>query len=87
MFLVRPALGVASTRFSASTMLDLLEEIENEATSLQMVKHKPIPFPPEPFRFLFIRLTECSITRADQNKGKLNLWLKLLDRLGSDFDS
>jgi len=80
-------LGVASTRFGASTMLDLLDEIENEATSLEMVKHKPIPFPPEPFRFLFIRLTQWSITRADKNKGKRNLWLKLLDRLGLGFDS
>jgi len=68
-------------------MLDLLDEIENEATSLQMVKHKPIPFTPEPFRFLFIRLTQWSITEADQNKGKRNLWLKLLDRLGLGFDS
>jgi glycine/D-amino acid oxidase-like deaminating enzyme len=80
-------LGVASTRFGASTMLDLLDEIENEATSLQMVKHKPIPFPPEPFRFLFIRLTQRSITRADKNKGKRNLWLKLLDRIGLGFGS
>lgn len=80
-------LGVASTRFGASTMLDLLDEIENEATSLQMVKHKPIPFPPEPFRFLFIRLTQWSINKADQKKGKRNLWLKLLDQLGLGFDS
>jgi len=80
-------LGVASTRFGASTMLDLLDEVENEATSLQMVKHKPIPFPPEPFRFLFIRLTQWSITRADKNKGKRNPWLKLLDWLGLGFDS
>jgi hypothetical protein len=68
-------------------MLDLLDEIENEATSLQMVKHKPIPFPPEPFRVLFIRLTQWSITKADQNKGRRNIWLKLLDRLGLGFDS
>ena len=80
-------LGVASTRFGASTMLDLLDGIDNEATNLQMVKHKPIPFPPEPFRFLFIRLTQWSINRADQNQGKRNLWLKLLDRLGLGFDS
>jgi glycine/D-amino acid oxidase-like deaminating enzyme len=80
-------LGVASTRFGASTMLDLLDGIENEATNLQMVKHKPIPFPPEPFRFLFIRLTQWSINKADQNKGKRNLWLRLLDRLGLGFDS
>jgi hypothetical protein len=52
-----------------------------------MVKHKPIPFPPEPFRFLFIRLTQWAITRADKNGGKRNLWLRLLDRLGLGFDS
>jgi glycine/D-amino acid oxidase-like deaminating enzyme len=80
-------LGVATTRFGASTMLDLLDGIESEATELSMVKHKPIPFPPEPFRFLFIRLTQWSITRADKNEGKRNLWLKLLDRLGLGFDS
>jgi len=80
-------LGVATTRFGASTMLDLLDGIESEATGLSMVKHKPIPFPPEPFRFLFIRLTQWSITRADKNEGKRNLWLKLLDRLGLGFDS
>ena len=80
-------LGVATTRFGASTMLDLLDGIASEATELSMVKHKPIPFPPEPFRFLFIRLTQWSITRADKNQGKRNLWLKLLDRLGLGFDS
>ncbi len=68
-------------------MLDLLDEIENEATSLQMVKHKLIPFPPEPFRFLFIRLTQWSINRADQKQGKRGFWLKTLDRIGLGFDS
>ena len=80
-------LGVASTRFGASTMLDLLDGIETEATELQMVKHKPIPFPPEPFRFLFIRLTQWSINRADQNAGHRNIWLRILDRVGLGFDS
>jgi len=80
-------LGVATTRFGASVMLDLLDGIESEATQLSMVKHKPIPFPPEPFRFLFIRLTQWAITQADKNGGKRNLWLRLLDRLGLGFDS
>jgi len=29
-----------------------------------MVRRKPLPFPPEPFRWVFIRLTQWSITRA-----------------------
>ena len=80
-------LRVASTRFGVSTMLDLTEEIKNEATLLQMVKHKPILFPLKPFRFLFIRLTQWSINRADQNNVRRNIWLGLLDRLGLGFDS
>ncbi len=80
-------LGVASTRFGAQVMLDLLDGIDNERTRLAMVRKKPWPFPPEPFRFIFIRFTQWSINRADEKGGKRNLWLKLLDLLGLGFDS
>ena len=80
-------LGVASTRFGAQVMLDLLDGIDNERTRLTMVRRKPWPFPPEPFKFIFIRLTQWSINRADEKGGKRNLWLKFLDFLGLGFDS
>jgi glycine/D-amino acid oxidase-like deaminating enzyme len=80
-------LGVASTRFGASVMLDLLDGADTERTRLSMVRRKPIPFPPEPLRYLFIRVTQWSIDRADRNDGRRNLWLQLLDRLGLGFDS
>lgn len=80
-------LGVASTRFGAQVMLDRLDGIDNERTRLKMVRKKPLPFPPEPFRFIFIRLTQYSVNKADENAGKRNLWLKLLDLLGLGFDS
>ena len=80
-------LGVGSTRFGAQVMLDLLDGVKNERTNLKMVRKKPFPFPPEPFRFIFIRLTQWSINQADQNNGKRNLWLKFLDSLGLGFDS
>ncbi len=80
-------LGVASTRFGAQVMLDLLDGEDNERTRLKMVRKKPMPFPPEPLRFVFIRLTQWSINQADKNQGKRNLWLKLLDSLGLGFDS
>ena len=80
-------LGVASTRFGANVMLDLLDGLETERTGLQMVQKKPWPFPPEPFRYFFIRLTQRAIVRADENGGKRSPWLKLLDRLGMGFDS
>jgi len=80
-------LGVASTRFGAQTMLDLLEGRETERTRLTMVRKKPLPFPPEPLRWLFIRITQWSIKRADAHEGHRNLWLRLLDAIGLGFDS
>jgi glycine/D-amino acid oxidase-like deaminating enzyme len=80
-------LGVASSRFGARVMLDLLDKKCSEFTELEMVKRKPIPFPPEPIRFLFIKLTQWSIAKADSNQGKRNLWLRILDKLGLGFDS
>ncbi|MHB1906917.1 MAG: NAD(P)/FAD-dependent oxidoreductase [Acidimicrobiales bacterium] len=80
-------LGVASTRFGAATMLDLLDELDTERTRLSMVRKKPWPFPPEPLRWVFIRLTQRSIRRADENAGRRNLWLRLLDVLKMGFDS
>ncbi|MHB1209776.1 MAG: NAD(P)/FAD-dependent oxidoreductase [Acidimicrobiales bacterium] len=80
-------LGVASTRFGAATMLDLLDGSQTERTTLSMVQKKPLPFPPEPFRWIFIRLTQAAIKKADAREGKRNLWLKLLDLFGLGFDS
>jgi len=80
-------LGVASTRFGAQVMLDLLAGADTERTKLKMVRRRPLPFPPEPFRWLFIRLTQWSIVRADRRQGRRNLWLRLLDALGLGFDS
>jgi glycine/D-amino acid oxidase-like deaminating enzyme len=80
-------LGVAATRFGARVMLDLLDGVENERTQLKMVRKKPWPFPPEPFRYIFIQITKRSMQKADRNEGKPNLWLKLLTALGLGFDS
>ena len=80
-------LGVASTRFGAATMLDLLDDEETDRTQLAMVRKRPMPFPPEPLRWLFIRITQSAIKRADSHQGRRNLWLKFLDALGVGFDS
>jgi glycine/D-amino acid oxidase-like deaminating enzyme len=79
-------LGVAATRFGAEVMLDLLDGRRTHATELDFVRRKPIPFPPEPFRFAGIQATRWSLQREDRT-GKRNLWLRLLDRLGLGFDS
>jgi glycine/D-amino acid oxidase-like deaminating enzyme len=80
-------LGVAATRFGADVMLDLLDKLETERTALKMVRKKPLPFPPEPLRWFFIKVTQWSIYRADNHEGKRNLWLRFLDSIGLGFDS
>ncbi|MGW7268303.1 NAD(P)/FAD-dependent oxidoreductase [Streptomyces sp. NPDC054842] len=80
-------LGVGATRFGADVMLDLLAGERTERTELEMVRRKPLPFPPEPFAWAGIALTKWSLARADAREGRRNLWLKAMDRLGLGFDS
>jgi glycine/D-amino acid oxidase-like deaminating enzyme len=79
-------LGVGATRFGAEVMLDILDGRHSKATDLDFVKDKPIPFPPEPFRFIGIQATRRSLDYEDKT-GKRNTWLKTLDKLGLGFDS
>jgi glycine/D-amino acid oxidase-like deaminating enzyme len=80
-------LGVGATRFGAQVMLDLLGGERTERTALEMVRRRPVPFPPEPFAWAGIALTKWSLARADVNGGRRNGWLRALDRLGLGFDS
>lgn len=79
-------LGVAASRFAATTMLDLAHGRRSIATRTDFVQSKPLPFPPEPFRFAGIQATRWSMIREDQT-GRRNAWLRLLDRFGLGFDS
>ncbi|MEU3917052.1 FAD-dependent oxidoreductase [Streptomyces sp. NPDC029004] len=80
-------LGVGATRFGADVMLDLLSGQQTERTELEMVRSKPLPFPPEPVAWAGIGLTKWALARADANGGRRNVWLKAMDRLGLGFDS
>ena len=80
-------LGVAATRFGADVALDLLSGEQTERTLLAMVREKPLPFPPEPFRYAGVQLTRWSMGRADAHGGRRNLWLRALDKAGLGFDS
>ena len=80
-------LGVAATRFAGEVMLDLLAGERTERTELQMVRGRPLPFPPEPAAAAGINLTRWSLDRADHDRGRRNLLLKTLDALGLGFDS
>jgi glycine/D-amino acid oxidase-like deaminating enzyme len=80
-------LGVAATRFAAEVMLDRLAGDPTPRTQLEMVRKKPLPFPPEPFATIGIEATKWSLDRADHREGQRNLLLRTLDRLGLGFDS
>ena len=80
-------LGVGASRFAADVLLDLLHGLDTERTRLEMVRRKPVPFPPEPLAALGINATRWSLDRADHRRGRRNAWLRTLDRLGLGFDS
>lgn len=80
-------LGVGASRFAADVCLDLLDGRPTERTELEMVRKKPVPFPPEPFASVGIQATRWSLNRADHNQGKRNAFLRAMDSLGLGFDS
>ncbi|MEO9323369.1 FAD-dependent oxidoreductase [Nocardioides sp. C4-1] len=80
-------LGVGATRFAADVLLDLLVGESTERTRLEMVRRRPLPFPPEPAAAVGINLTRWSLDRADHRRGHRNLLLRGLDAVGLGFDS
>ncbi|WNM28103.1 FAD-binding oxidoreductase [Demequina capsici] len=80
-------LGVGASRFAARVMLDLLSGHETELTRLEMVRERPLPFPPEPLAMVGIGMTQWSLNQADHREGRRNALLRTLDRLGLGFDS
>jgi glycine/D-amino acid oxidase-like deaminating enzyme len=80
-------LGVGASRFGARVGLELLDGLDTERTRLQMVRRRPLPFPPEPARWAAIQLTRRALARADERAGRRGPWLRTLDRLGLGFDS
>ncbi|WP_208322457.1 FAD-dependent oxidoreductase [Mumia sp. ZJ430] len=80
-------LGVAATHFAADVMLDRLAGERTPRTEVEMVRKKPLPFPPEPAAAVGINLTRWSLDRADHHEGVRNAWLRAMDAVGLGFDS
>jgi glycine/D-amino acid oxidase-like deaminating enzyme len=80
-------LGVAASRFGALVALDLVDGRATERTELEMVRRRPVPFPPEPLRSAVVGLTKRAIQRSDRRAGRSGAWLKLLGRCGVGFGS
>ena len=80
-------LGVGAARFAADVCLDLLSGVPTARTELEMVRKRPLPFPPEPLASIGIQATRWSLDRADHTAGRRNALLRTLDALGLGFDS
>lgn len=80
-------LGVGASHFGARVALDLVDGRDTERTRLSMVRTRPLPFPPEPLRWIGIMLTRRAFARADRDRGRRGVWLRAMDAVGLGFDS
>lgn len=80
-------LGVGASRFGARVCLDLLDRPDSPLLDLDFVRRSPLPFPPEPLRWIGISLTRRALERADRRGGRRGPWLRALDAAGLGFDS
>jgi glycine/D-amino acid oxidase-like deaminating enzyme len=80
-------LGVAATRFAGTVLTDRVLERSSPLLELELTRTRPVPFPPEPLRWIGVQLTRRAIARADRSGGRRGPWLRALDRVGIGFDS
>jgi len=77
--------GVGASRFGARVAIEMLGFGPSDILKMQFIIRQALPWAPEPFRWLGVRLTQRALIKADRNNGKRGLWLKFLDRLGLGF--
>ncbi len=77
--------GVGASRFGARIGIELLGYQPSDILKLQFVTKKALPWAPEPFRWIGIRLTQSALIKADKNGGRRGLWLRFLDMMDMGF--
>jgi arylsulfatase len=65
---------------------DLLAGRTTERTELELVRRKPVAFPPEPLRYPLVQMTRAALAREDE-AGRRGAWLRALDHFGIGFNS
>ncbi len=78
-------LGVGASRFGARIAIELLGYQPSDILDMQFIKKRPMPWVPEPFRWIGVRLTQLALVKADKNGGKRGLWLRILDFFNLGF--
>ena len=77
--------GVSASRFGARIGIELLGYQPSDLLKMKFVTKRTLPWMPEPFCWVGVRLTQLALIRADKNGGRRGLWLKFLDMLGLGF--
>ncbi len=80
-------LGVAATRFAGQVLADRLTDPASSLLRLRYTSSTPLPFPPEPLRWVGVQLVRRAIATADRHGGRRGALLGALDRVGIGFDS
>ena len=76
---------MSASRFGARVGIELLAYAPSDVIKMKFVTKKALPWAPEPFRWIGVRLTQLALVRADNNGGKRGLWLRFLDMIGLGF--
>lgn len=79
-------LGTSSARLAGLVLAHMTLHRAHEWMDLAMVRQRPVPFPPEPFRGWAVKAVTHSLRKVDQGH-QPNLLLRALDRLGIGFSS
>jgi glycine/D-amino acid oxidase-like deaminating enzyme len=80
-------LGVGASRWAGGVVRDFILRPDSELLQLRFVQSLPIPFPPEPLRYVTVEAVRRELARADRNEGRRGVLLRTLDALGIGFDS
>jgi glycine/D-amino acid oxidase-like deaminating enzyme len=80
-------LGVGASRWAGGIVRDFILRPDSDLLRLRFVQSRPIPFPPEPLRWLTVETVRRELGRADRNEGRRGLILRTLDALGIGYDS
>lgn len=78
--------GLGSTRIAGELLAHMTLDRAHDLASLEMVRKKPLPYPPEPLRAIAVRAVTRALRQVDAGE-RPGLLLRLLNRLGVGFSS
>ena len=78
--------GLGTTRIAGRILAHLALDRPSDLLDLAMVRRKPFPYPPEPFRSWAVARVTRALRRVDDGK-RPSAVLRVLDRMGIGFSS